>query len=68
VGPVTAYASLVIFLLALVVAGVSALYARTQSAAQARATAIEDDRWHDELTPVSRPPARSPEIRVTRRC
>lgn len=47
-----AYASLVISLLALVVAGASALYTRRQSAAQDRATAIEDDRRHDELTPV----------------
>jgi hypothetical protein len=51
-GPVMAYASLVISLLALVVAGASVLYARRQSAAQARATIIEDDRRHDELTPV----------------
>jgi hypothetical protein len=47
-----AYASLVISLLALAVAGASALYARRQSAAQDRATAIEDDRRHHELTPV----------------
>jgi hypothetical protein len=40
-------ASLVISLPALVVAGASALYARSQSAAQARATTIEDDRQHD---------------------
>jgi len=45
-------APLVISLLALVVAGASALYTRRQSAAQARATIIEDDRRHDELTPV----------------
>lgn len=48
------YASLVISLLALVAAGASALYARRQSAAQNRATAIEDDRRHGELTPVFR--------------
>lgn len=51
-GPVMAYVSLVISLFALVVAGASALYARRQSAAQYRATNIEDDRRHDELTPV----------------
>jgi hypothetical protein len=51
-GAVMAFASLVISLLALVVAGTSALYARRQSVAQDRATTIEDDRRHDELTPV----------------
>lgn len=50
--PVTPYASLVISLLALAVAGASALYARRQSATQDRATAIESDRRHEELTPV----------------
>lgn len=45
--------SLVISLLALVVAGAWPLpYARRQSLAQDRATTIEDNRRHDELTPV----------------
>src|SRR6266568_795773 len=46
------YVSLVISLLALAVAGASALYARSQAVAQGKATAIESDRRHDELTPV----------------
>jgi hypothetical protein len=45
------YLSLVISLLALAAAGASALYTRSQAAAQGRATAIESDRRHDELTP-----------------
>lgn len=47
-----AYASLVISLLALAAAAASALYARSQSASQGKATAIESDRRHEELTPV----------------
>jgi hypothetical protein len=47
-----AYASLVISLLALVVAGASVVYARRQSVAQHKAATIEDDRRHEELTPV----------------
>jgi hypothetical protein len=45
-------ASFVISLLALVVAAVSVVYARRQSLSQGKATAIEDDRRHNELTPV----------------
>jgi hypothetical protein len=47
-----AYASLVISLLALAAASASALYARSQSASQDKATAIESERRHEELTPV----------------
>lgn len=46
------YVSLVISLLALAAAAASALYTRRQSASQDRATAIESDRRHEELTPV----------------
>jgi hypothetical protein len=46
------YVSLVISLLALAAAGASALYTRRQSVSQDRATAIESDRRHGELTPV----------------
>ena len=45
------YVSLVISLLALAVAGASAP-TRSQAVAQGRATAIESDRRHDELTPL----------------
>lgn len=51
-GPVMSYASLVISLLALAAAAASVLYARRQSANQDKATAIESDRRHEELTPV----------------
>lgn len=43
-GPVMAYATLVISLLALAAAAASVLYARNQSASQGKATAIESDR------------------------
>ena len=46
------YLSLVISLLALAVAGASALYSPSQAVTQGRATAIESDRRHDELTPL----------------
>lgn len=44
--------SLVISLLALAVAGASALYTRSQAVAQGKATAIGSGRRHDELTPL----------------
>jgi hypothetical protein len=46
------YVSLVISLLALAVAGASALYTRSQAVTKGKATAIESDRRHDELTPL----------------
>jgi hypothetical protein len=45
-------ASLAISLLALLATGAGSLYVRSQFLAQNRATVIESDRRHDELTPV----------------
>jgi hypothetical protein len=67
-----ALASFVISVLALIAASASVLYARRQSASQDRATTIEDDRRHDELTPafeanceVNGDPGNSATLRVT---
>ena len=46
-----AIASFVIAVLAILIAGASAVYTRKQASEQAKVAAIERERRHDELTP-----------------